>query len=142
MIIQPNPKHVRILEVGLRVPLLRVNEVGELGRITYEEYGSIVENPIPVAVVSFKLDRKPTGIASSIRRARLPSDCGEADSRRNFLANLMEELLRRDITQVMSNLEVTVCSSAFRMDLISDKLGISPNRIMRTTRSGMRSRSK
>jgi hypothetical protein len=55
---------------------------------------------------------------------------------------LMEEFLRRDITQVMSNLEVTVCSSAFRMDLISDKLGVSPNMIMRTTRSGMRSRSK
>jgi hypothetical protein len=120
---QPDPKHVRIFEVSLRVPLLRVNEVGELGRITYEEYGCIVENPIPVALICFKLGRKATGIASSIRRARLPSDCGEADSRRNLLANLMEQLLRRDITQVMSNLEVTVCSGAFCMDLISNKSG-------------------
>src|SRR6266550_898429 len=123
MTIQPNPKHIRIFEVRLRVPLLCVNEVGELGRITYEEYGSIVENPVPVAVICFKLGRKTTGVASGIRRARLPSDCGEANSRRNFLANLMEQLLRRDITQVMSDLEVTVCSSAFRMDLISNKSG-------------------
>jgi hypothetical protein len=122
MTVQANPEHVRIFEVSLRVSLLRVNEVRELGRITYEEDGGVVENPVPVTLICFQLDRETTGIASSVRRARLPSHRGETDSCRNLLADLMEQLLRRDITQIMSNLEVTVRSSTFRMDLISDKL--------------------
>lgn len=118
--IQPNPEHVRIFEVSLRISLLCVNEVGKLGRITYEENRSIVKDPIPVTVIRFQLDSETTRIASSIRGARLSPDRGETHSSGYSLADLMEQLLRRNITQVMSYLEVTVRSSAFRMDLMSN----------------------
>jgi len=47
-----HPKHIRILKVSLRVSLLGVDEVGELGRVTNEENGSIIEYPIPVTFIS------------------------------------------------------------------------------------------
>ena len=43
---------------------------------------------------------------------------GETNSHGHPLANLVEQVLRRDVTQVMSYLKVTMRSSALRMDLI------------------------
>ena len=64
-----HPKHVRVLKMCLRVALLGVNEVGELGGVTNEEDRGIVENPVEIAFVSANLDGKPTRIAGSVRGA-------------------------------------------------------------------------
>lgn len=42
--------------MGLRVPLLCVDEVRELGRVTDEEHRSVVEDPVKVALLSLNLD--------------------------------------------------------------------------------------
>ena len=40
----------------LRVTLLRVDEVGELGGVTNEEHGSVVEDPVEVALLGLDLN--------------------------------------------------------------------------------------
>ena len=51
----------------LRISLLSVNEMGELGRIANEEDWRIVEYPVPVAFVRTQLDSKTTRITRSVR---------------------------------------------------------------------------
>lgn len=60
------PEHIGVLEMGLGIPLLSVDEVRELGRVSDEEDGSVVEHPIPVALVGPQLNREATGVASSV----------------------------------------------------------------------------
>ena len=50
------PEHVGILEVSLRVTLLSVDEVRELGGVTNEEHRGVVENPVKVALLGLDLD--------------------------------------------------------------------------------------
>lgn len=50
------PEHGGIFQICLRVAFLRVNENRELGRVSEEEDGSIVENPIPIAFFRIQLD--------------------------------------------------------------------------------------
>ena len=63
------PEHGRILEIGLGVALLGMDEDGELGRISEEKDWGIVENPIPVALLSIKFDGKASWVSSGIRGA-------------------------------------------------------------------------
>lgn len=111
------PEHVRVLQVGLGVPLLSVDEVRELGRVSDEENGSVVEHPVPVTLFGPELDSKATRIASGVGRSRLASDSREADSRTNFLPNLTEKRLGGDVTQVVGHFEVTMGAGAFSVDL-------------------------
>ena len=52
--------------MGLRISLLGVNEMWEFGSISDEEYGSVVEYPVPIAFLSLKLDGKSTRVTSGI----------------------------------------------------------------------------
>lgn len=81
------PEHVGIFQVSLRVSLLRVDKVRELGWVANEEDGSVVENPIQVALLCLQFDRKSTGVASGIRRARLTADGRETNGGLNLFAN-------------------------------------------------------
>ncbi len=56
-----NPEHVGILQVRLRVTLLRVDEVRELRRVADKEHGGVVEDPVEVALLSLDLDSEPYG---------------------------------------------------------------------------------
>ena len=60
------PKHVRILEMGHRVPLLSVDKTREEERISDEENRSVVSSEIPETFVGVKLDCETTGITSSV----------------------------------------------------------------------------
>ena len=111
------PEHVSIFQVSLGVPLLSVNEVGELGRISNEENWGVVEDPIPISFVCPQLDRKATGIASGVSRSRFASHGGEANSGADLFANRTQQCLRCDVTEVMGYFEVTVGPSTFSMDL-------------------------
>lgn len=103
--------------MGLRVPLLGVDEMRELGRVTDEEDGSVVEDPIPVTFLGPELDSKTARVTSSIGRAGFTADGGETSSNANLLANTLEEGLRGDVAYVVSDLEVTVSASTLGVDL-------------------------
>lgn len=103
--------------MSLRVPLLSVNEVGELGRITNEEDGSVIEHPIPVTFLSPELDGETTRVTSGIGRARFTTDSGETGSDANLLADTLEEGLGSDVAQVVSDLEVAVGTGSLGVDL-------------------------
>ena len=86
------PEHISIFQVGLRVTLLGVDEVGELGGVTKEEDGCVVEDPVPVAFFRPELDCEATGITSGVSRTRLATDSREADRCARLRADLGEEL--------------------------------------------------
>jgi hypothetical protein len=60
------PEHSSILQIRLGVPLLRMDEEGKQGRITNEEYRSIVKYPVQVSFISIKLNREATRVSSCI----------------------------------------------------------------------------
>lgn len=111
------PEHVSILEMSLGVTLLGVDEVGELGRISDEEDGSVVEHPVNVSLISFDLDGKATGITGSIRRSEFTANSGESNGGTVFLADLCEEPGRGDVAEAIGQFKVTVCSSTFGVNL-------------------------
>ncbi len=67
------PEHVGILEIGLRVSLLSVDEVREFCGILDEEDWGVVEDPVPVALLGLELDGETTRVTSGIGRAGLSS---------------------------------------------------------------------
>jgi len=103
--------------MGLRVPLLCVNEVRELGRITDEEDGGVVEDPIPVTFFSSKLDGEAARVASGVGRARFTTDGRETDCCADFLSHRSQQRLGCNVAEIMGDLEVTVSTSTFGMDL-------------------------
>lgn len=86
------PEHGGVLQVGLGVPLLGVDEHWELGRVTEEEDGGVVEDPVPVALRGIELEGKPSGIASTIGRALLTTDSGETSEHVSLLADTLEHV--------------------------------------------------
>ena len=61
------PKHIGIFQVRLRIPLLSMNEMGELGRITDEKDWGVVEYPIEVSFLRLDLDRKSLNVQENGR---------------------------------------------------------------------------
>lgn len=116
----------------------------ELGRVANEEDGSVIEDPIPVALIGLEFDGESTGVSSSIGGPGFASNGRETYSGANFFAYLMEERLGSDVAEVMSYFEVAMSTGAFGMDLErrNDIDGFIRARRLLTTRSGIRSRSK
>lgn len=110
--------------MGLWISLLRVNEVGELGRVSDEEDWGVVEDPVKVALVCPDLDGEPTGITGSVGRTRLASDGGETDGGACLHASFAEEGRGCDVAETVGYLEVAVSTGAFGVDLadVSDVL--------------------
>jgi hypothetical protein len=100
-----------------------VDEVGELGRITNEEDGCVVEYlkyrdvsvpvdlanykiaiyPVPIALLRFNFNRESTGVTSSISGTRLASDSRETNGRWGFVAYFAEDLSGRDMRNVVGD---------------------------------------
>jgi hypothetical protein len=97
-----------------------MNEVGELGRVTDEEDGSVVEDPVPVTFFSLKLNGKASRIASGISGTGLSTYGRESDGGANLLPSSLEEGLRSDVAEVMGNLEVSMGTCTLGVD---DTLG-------------------
>lgn len=68
------PEHGGIFEVCLGVALLGVDEEGEVGRVTDEEDGSVVVDPVPVAFLCVEFDGEAARITGSIGRALLSTN--------------------------------------------------------------------
>lgn len=60
------PHHVRVFQMGLRVPFLCVYKAGEKNGISDEENGGIVAHQIPNAILSVELHCKPSRIACCV----------------------------------------------------------------------------
>jgi hypothetical protein len=58
----------------LRIALLGMNKVRELGRVAKEEDRGVVEYPVEIAFISANLDGKTTRITGSVCRARLATN--------------------------------------------------------------------
>lgn len=60
------PEHVRVLQMRLRVALLRVDEAGEQDGIADEEDRRVVADQVPNAVIGVELQGEAAGIARSV----------------------------------------------------------------------------
>lgn len=74
----------------LGIPFLGMDEMRELGRVSDEEHRCIVENPIPVSLVSPELDCKASRVSSGVRRSRLASYSGESNGGFNLRTHRLE----------------------------------------------------
>ena len=109
----------------LRVTLLCVDEVRELGGVTDEEHRRIVVHPVPVAFLRPQLNRESTRVTRSIRRTALATNGGESDSCASLIADFAEELRTGEVRDVMRDLEVSVCASTLGMhDTLRDTLAV------------------
>ena len=114
-------------QVGARVALDRVVEVGELQRVAQEEDRGVVADQVPVAFLGVELQREAADVALGVGRAALAGHGGEAGEHLGLLADLR----RRSwpcVYRVMS--WVTV------------KVPKAPEPLACMRRSGMTSRSK
>ena len=60
------PKHVRVLQVGCRVPLLGMNKTGEQDRVPDEKDGGVVTHQVPVTLLRVEFDRKASRVTGSV----------------------------------------------------------------------------
>jgi hypothetical protein len=114
---ETNPKHVGVLKMCLRVALLGVNEVGELGGVAKEKDWSIVEDPIEVAFVCANFDSETAGVTGSICRAIFSTNGRETDSGTSPVADLFEEGGTSKIGDIMSYIEIAVRAGTLGMNL-------------------------
>lgn len=115
-----HPEHVSILQVGLRISLLGVDEVRELGRVPDEKDGGVVVDPVPVALLGPQLHSETTGVAGGIGRTALAADSAETGSSAGAVANLAEDVGAGEIGDIVGHFEVSVGTRTFCVD---DTLG-------------------
>ena len=93
--------------MGNWIPLLGVDEAGEMDWIAEEEDWGVVADQIPVSFLSVKLDGISSGITSRIRRSRLATHGREANGNRGALTHLREHARAAVLGDVMGHFEVT-----------------------------------
>ena len=76
------PEHGRVVgasQVSFRVSLLGVNKVRKLGRVSQEEDGGVVGDPVKVALGRPKLDRETSRVTRRVGTAGFTTDGGESN---------------------------------------------------------------
>ena len=79
-----------VAEVGLRVALLGVDEIGKLHRVADEEDGGVVADDVPVAFCSVDFQGEAARIALGVRSAFFAGDGREAEEGFGFSADFRE----------------------------------------------------
>lgn len=110
------PEHVRILQMRLRITLLRVNEAGEQYGIADEEDRRVVANQIPDTVLRVEFDGETTRIPSGISRSTLTAHRGEANGQRSTLLDLVEHLGGTVLGDIVGDLKVTKGTASLGVD--------------------------
>ena len=105
------PLHVVVAQVGVRQPLLGVDEVLELGRVADEEDRRVVADQVVVALFGVELDREAARVAHGVRAAELAGHRREAHEHRGALTRL-EEVGLDVLADVLSDLEEAVSAAA------------------------------
>lgn len=106
------PEHVGVLEVGLGVSLLGVDEDGELGGVSDEEDGGVVVDPVDVALLGVELGGETSGVSGGVGGALLATDGGESGEGLGLLANGGEEVRGDEIGDVVGHLKLSVSAGA------------------------------
>jgi len=112
-----HPEHVGILQMRLRIALLGMNKVGELGRVAKEEDGGIIEYPVEIAFISTNFDGKAARITGSVCRARLATNRGETNSGAGPVADFLEEGGTGEVRNVVCHFKVAMRAGTLSMDL-------------------------
>ena len=71
-----------------------MDENGKFRGITEEEYGRIVEYPVPITLLSIELDREAPRISCGVRRALLSTNGGKTSDAFSLLSNVIEHVQR------------------------------------------------
>jgi len=109
------PLEGRIAQVGARVTLHHVVEIGKLERVAQVEHRGVVADQVPVALLGVETHGEAADVTLGIRRATLTGDGGEAQEHIGLLADLGEDLRPGVGGDVMGDGEGTVGRGAFRM---------------------------
>ena len=83
--------HVRVLDAGLGMAFLAVDEVRELHGVLDEEDRGVVADHVVVSLLSVMLDGKAARITIAVVSTALTSDSGEAEEDRRPLSNGVHE---------------------------------------------------
>ena len=89
---EKSPLEGRIAQVGARVTLHHVVEIGELERVAQIEHRGVVADQVPVALLGVETHGEAADVSLCIRRATLTGDGGEAQEHIGLLADLGEDL--------------------------------------------------
>lgn len=103
--------------MGVNGANLSMNEMWEFGRISDEEDGRIVEDPVKIPLVCLQFDREPTRITGGIRGPRFTADSGKADGCADLLAHRFKQRGRSQATNVMGYFKVAVCTGTLGVNL-------------------------
>lgn len=111
--------------MGLRISLLGVDEVRELGWVAQEEDGRVVVHKVQVAFLGVQLDGETTGVSGSIGGARLTSDGRETSNQLGLLADGVQERRATDVGDVVGDLEVAERAGTLGVDhSLGDSLSV------------------
>ena len=89
-------------QVGVRVALHGLVQVGELERVAEEEHRRVVAHQVPVAFLGVHLHGEAADVALGIGRATLAGHGGKAHEQRRLFANFGEHLgarVARDVAR-------------------------------------------
>lgn len=109
------PKHGGVLEIGLWVSLLGVDEQRELGRVPNEENGSVIVDPVNVALFGVELGGESSGVSGSVGRGPFASYGGESGERSRFLSDF-QEICLANVRNVVGCLKVSIGTGSLGMD--------------------------
>ena len=84
----------------LRVPLLGMDQVGELERIPNEEHRRVVTHHVPVSFLRVELDGESTGVAGRVGESRLPCHGGPSPHNWRLLSNFTQKFRFADISHI------------------------------------------
>src|SRR5258708_3283766 len=80
-----------IPHIGLRIPFLGVDEIGEFERITDEKDRRIISDQVPISFFSIEFESEPADISFRIRRAPLTSHNRETQKSWDLLADSVKD---------------------------------------------------
>ena len=100
-----------------------MDENGELGRISQEEDGRVVEDPVVVALLSVELDSEATRVPRGVWGSLLSANSREPNERPRLLSDLREEVRRCELRNVVGDLELPESTGALRVNNTAEASG-------------------
>ncbi len=125
------PHRRRVLEIGLRVALLRVDEVREFQRVAQEEHRRVVADDVVIAFLGVELHGEATRIAFGIGRSLLAADGGKTQEDLGLLADGGQERRLGPVRDVAGDAEDAVGAGALGMDdALGDALAVEMRELL------------
>lgn len=113
------PKHGRVItaaKMGCRMPLLSMNQMRKLCRISDEENWCVVLHKIPVAFISAKLDREASGVSSVIMRTAFATNGRKSNCDGALFSFNRENVCKAKVIERFGSSIVAMGTTALCMD--------------------------